>query len=66
MVVDKAKMAAVSDDTWYMMGSYISGTVFKDRPVNVELTDNRFKTINTYHFKKMDTDKSTAPADSAQ
>ncbi len=66
MVVDKTKMATVGDDTWYMMGSYLSGSVFKDRPVNVELTNNRFKTINTYHYKKMDTNESAAPADSAQ
>ena len=66
MVVDKTKMATVDADTWYMMGSYLSGTVFKDRPVNVELTNNKFKTISTYHYKKMDTDESAAPADSAQ
>jgi hypothetical protein len=66
MVVDKTKMASVDSDTWYMMGSYLSGSVFKDRPVNVELTNNSLKTINTYHYKKMDTNESTAPADSAQ
>ena len=33
--------------------------------LNVELTNNRFKTISTYHYKKMDLNE-TAPADSTQ
>jgi hypothetical protein len=65
MVVDKAKMATLDADTWYTMGSFFSENVFNGEPVNVELTNNRFKTINTYHYKKMNLNE-MAPADSAQ
>ncbi len=64
MVVDEKKLASVPDDAFSAMGNVLSDSVFNGKPVNVDLTDNQFKTIRTVHYQKIDFD--ALPADSAQ
>src|SRR5262249_6032939 len=54
MVVNQTKAASLSDSVWYIMGSFFSEKVFEGKPVNVELTDDHFKTMTVYHYRKMD------------
>jgi hypothetical protein len=51
MVIDKEKLAGVQDLSFYAIGIMLSDSLFNHSPVNVELTDNLFKTIKTLHFK---------------
>ena len=64
MVVDEKKLASVPDDAFSAMGNVLSDSVFSGKPVNVDLTDNHFKTIRTVHYQKIDFD--ALPGDSAQ
>lgn len=64
MVVDEKKLASVPDDAFSAMGNILSDSVFSSKPVNVDLTNDHFKTIRTIHYTKMNFD--AAPADSAQ
>jgi hypothetical protein len=54
MVVEMDKMENIDDESFYAIGNIISENVFAEAPVNVDLTDNKFHTIRTLHFKKMD------------
>ena len=56
MVVDKKKLPMIKDDTFYTMGSVISDSIFNGSPVNVDLTNDRFKSIRVVHFKRIDYD----------
>lgn len=51
MVIDKEKLASVEDYPFYVIGVMLSDSLFNHAPVNVDLTDNLFKTIKTLHFK---------------
>ena len=64
MVVDEKRLASVPDDAFSALGNILSDSVFNGKPVNVDLTDNHFKTIRTVHYQKIDFD--VLPADSAQ
>jgi hypothetical protein len=64
LVIDEKKIAKVPDDAFFAIGNIVSDSVFNSSPVNVDLTDNQFKTIRTLHYKKMNFDE--MPADSAQ
>jgi len=64
MVVDKKKLASVPEDAFYAMGNILSDSIFGSNPVNIDLTDNHFKTLRTLHYKKIDFN--AMPADSAQ
>jgi hypothetical protein len=54
MVVQKDKLELVSNEVFQSMGNVISDSIFNGKPVNIDLTDNKFKTIKTIHFKKID------------
>jgi len=51
-VVDKDKLKDMDDETFYIMGTVFSDSIFNGAPVNVVLADNSFKTIRTLAFKK--------------
>jgi hypothetical protein len=52
MVADEKKMALVDDATFYSMGNVFSDSIFNGAPVNIHLTNNRFKTIRVYPYRK--------------
>ncbi|MFI5185294.1 MAG: hypothetical protein ACHQF0_01070 [Chitinophagales bacterium] len=54
MVTDPKKLGTVTDDNFYTMANLLSDSVFNNAPVNIELTDNHFKTIRNLTFVKMD------------
>jgi hypothetical protein len=52
MVINQEKAASLDDDAFYSLANYLSDSLYNHSPVNVELTDNKFKTIRTLHYKK--------------
>ncbi len=54
MVTNKDRVAKLEDDIFYTMGNAISEEIFENKPVNVILTDDHFKTIKTFPYKKME------------
>lgn len=56
MVINEEKARDIKDETYLLLGNGLSSSVFADAPVNIDLTDARFNTIRTLHFKKMETD----------
>jgi len=64
MVVNEKKLASVPDDAFNALANILSDSVFNSNPVNVDLTDDHFKTIRSLHYKKMDFN--AMPGDSAQ
>lgn len=54
MVTDQKKLATTGDDAFYSLANILSDSLFNHAPVNVELTDDHFKTIRTLKFTKMD------------
>lgn len=65
MVIDEKKLASVNDENFYALGSVVSDSLFDSKPVNVQLTDNTFKTIRTIRYKKMNFNE-PEPTDSIQ
>jgi hypothetical protein len=53
MVVDKEKLKDVSDEVLYLLGNVLSDSIFDKAPVNVQLTNNQFKTIRTLYYTQM-------------
>jgi hypothetical protein len=56
VIVDKAGAAAVNDEDFLALSNAISDSVFNSAPVNMDLTDDEFKSIRTIHFKKLTID----------
>ena len=56
MVIDEEKAKGIADETYLLLGTGLSMSVFNNEPVNVELTDNRFNTLRTLHFEKIETE----------
>ena len=56
MVIDEEKAKGIADETYLLLGTGLSMSVFNNAAVNVELTDNRFNTLRTLHFEKIETD----------
>ena len=54
MVINEQKAKDIKDDSYLLLANEISGSIFKGVPVNVDLTNNTFKTIRTLHYKKME------------
>lgn len=54
MVTNKEKLAAVPDVAFQVIGTMISDSAFKGRPVVVELTDDHFKTFKKIPYSKLD------------
>jgi hypothetical protein len=57
MVTNKEKLAAVPDVAFQVIGTMISDSAFKGRPVVVELTDDHFKTFKKIPYSKLDLGK---------
>ncbi len=55
MVAKMEVIEKMDKDIFYTMANEISKDLFNNAPVNVVLTDNTFKTLRTYTFKKMAT-----------
>ena len=53
MVADKKKLANLKDDVFSTMANFLSDTLYNHEPVNVELTDNHFKTIHSIRYTKV-------------
>lgn len=53
VLADESRAGSVDEATMLSMANTISDSVFKSAPVNVELTDNRFKTLRTFSYKKI-------------
>lgn len=54
MVVVEEKLKGIQDDVFVTMGNVLSDSIFSGKPVNVDLTTNKFATIRTIHYKKVD------------
>jgi hypothetical protein len=54
MVIIEEKLKGITDETFLAMGNVLSDSIFNGRPVNVDLTDNKFATLRTVHYKKYD------------
>ena len=50
MVVNQDRLADVGEGAFLAIGIMLSDSVFHHAPVNVDLTDNHFKTIKTIHY----------------
>lgn len=55
MVVNTEKVKSMQDETFLLLANGVSTAVFNNAPVNVDLTDDRFNTLRTLHFKKIET-----------
>ena len=53
MVIADPGNAEVNDYNFMAIGDYISDSAFAGAPVNMDLTDNRFKTIRIIPYKKL-------------
>ena len=51
MVVDKDKMGNVGDESFYAIAYMVSDSIFNGKPVNMVLTDNKFKAVRTLTYK---------------
>lgn len=54
MVINEEKAKDVKDESYLLLASGISTSIFKGMPVNVDLANNNFETIRTLHFRKTD------------
>ncbi len=61
MVAVKEKLAGVADMAFYAIGNMVSDSVFAGKPVNVELTDDKFVSFKTFTYKKLDFGADPAP-----
>lgn len=57
MVANKEKLAGVPDVAFRVIGTMISDSAFKGKPVVVELTDDHFKTFKKIPYSKLDLNK---------
>jgi hypothetical protein len=53
MVINQQRAAALDDEVFYTLANYLSDSLYNHSPVNVDLTDDKFKTIRILHYKKM-------------
>ncbi len=60
MVVQKDKMAGVKDENFIGLANMVSDTVLQGRPVNVDLTDDHFKSFHIVRYRKFEEDGNTA------
>lgn len=56
MVINEQKAKDVKDESYLLLANGISSSVFNGSPVNVDLTNDKFETLRTLHYKKMDVD----------
>jgi hypothetical protein len=55
VLADESKAGSVEEATMLAMANTISDSIFKSAPVNVELTDKRFKTLRSFTYQKIST-----------
>ncbi|MBI5372459.1 MAG: hypothetical protein HZA79_10595 [Sphingobacteriales bacterium] len=55
MVADKSKLGSIAEEAFYAMSVLVSDSVFGGAPVNLALTDNKFKGFRYFAFKKVTT-----------
>lgn len=53
MVIDEQKAKGIQDEAYISLANEISSSVFDGMAVNVDLTNDAFKTIRTLHFTKV-------------
>jgi hypothetical protein len=56
VIVGKASAATANDEDFLALGNVISDSVFNSTPVNIDLTDDEFKSLKTIHYKKITMD----------
>lgn len=69
MVVDEKKLNKVNSASFILLGMMMSKGIFKNSPVNIDFTDNRFNTIRTVRNTipvKIDNESATDPAPKEQ
>ena len=54
MVVSEENAFSLPDDSFLAISNLISENVFESKPVNIELTDNKFNNLRKLSFQKMD------------
>jgi len=54
VLADPKQASSVKEEVMLNMAAVISDSIFKSAPVNVELTDNRFKTVRTITYKDVE------------
>jgi uncharacterized lipoprotein NlpE involved in copper resistance len=54
MVVNEEQASVLADDSFLAISNIISENVFDSKPVNIELTDNRFNSLRKLSYQKMD------------
>ena len=54
MVVDEEKAKAITDNDFIEMANIISDSVFNGAPVNMDITNNKFETIKSLTYRKID------------
>ncbi len=57
MVSSKEKLAGVNDLAFEVIGNMLADSIFSGKPVNVELTDDKFNTFKKIGYKKLDLDQ---------
>ncbi len=60
MVADKKKLEKLTDEPFIALANVFSDSLYKMAPVNVELTDENFKTFHHITFQKMDLSATTS------
>lgn len=54
MVINEEKAKDLTDEIYLLLSNEVSNAAFNGQPVNVDLTNNKFETIRTLHYKKME------------
>lgn len=54
MVAVLEKLKGMDDDVFVSMANVLSDSIFSGKPVNVDLTNNRFSSIRTIRYRKVD------------
>ncbi len=54
MVIQEEKLKDVTDVNFIAIGNLVSDSIFNGKPVNMDLTDNHFKSIRMVRYKKFE------------
>jgi hypothetical protein len=64
MVVDKERMKNIPEESFEILANLVAEGVFNGKPVNMVLTDNHFKAIKNYTYRKINMQDEIITADS--
>jgi hypothetical protein len=56
VIVDKASATTANDEDFLALGNIISDSIFNSAPVNIDFTDDEFRSLKIIHFKKITMD----------